>query len=113
MTARLIRSAALLALVGAALVLLPSSAQARHGVYRGCSGSDAANGITAVRVLHASCPTALSVAKRTNRVKCFLNGTVCTHRHLGRSWTCRLQNFASSSRVTCRSGLQGVRYRLG
>ena len=108
MTARLL----LIAAVAALLLALPSAAEAAH-TYRACAGTDRANGITKVWVLRGSCPAALSVAKRTNSVKCFLNGNVCTHRHLGRSWTCRLRNFSSHSRVTCRSGVRGVRYRLG
>ena len=58
-----------------------------------------------------SCKAAFRVAKRTNSVKCFLNGNTCTHTYRGRSWTCRLRG---GERVTCRSsGGRVVKYRLG
>jgi hypothetical protein len=91
------------------LALVPASAQAAE--YRSCSGSDRATGIASVRVLRVTCTQGLAVARRTNAVKCFLNGTRCTHTYRGRRWTCTLST--SSSRVHCRAGTRHVRYRLG
>ena len=98
-----------LVLTGLAL-LVPATASAD---LRRCSGADPDNGITKVRVQRVTCSTGLAVAKRTNSVKCFLNGTRCTHRFRGRRWTCRLSEGPSSPPVTCRAGRRVVRYRLG
>ncbi len=94
-----------------ALLLLPAAASAAE--YRTCSGTDRANGITSVRVLRTTCAEGLAVAKRTNSVKCFLNGSRCTHRFRGRRWTCTLTEGSSSARVHCAAGRRHVRYRLG
>jgi hypothetical protein len=106
----------LAALVPLAAVLsagaLPPAAQG-GAPYRSCSGGDPANGITAVRVLRLPCASGVAVAKRTNSVKCFLNGTRCTHRFRGRSWTCTLRSASSGDRVHCVAGRRHVRYRLG
>ncbi len=97
-----------------ALLLLalaaPGSASAD---LRACSGGDPANGISLIRVQGVKCATGLAVAKRTNSVKCFLNGVRCTHRFRGRRWTCRLGDEGPSARATCRAGRKIVRYRLG
>ena len=92
-------------------LLMPGSASAAG--LRACSGADPDNGITSVRVARVTCSTGLAVAKRTNSVKCFLNGDRCTHRFRGRGWTCRVREGASSERVTCRAGRRVIRYRLG
>jgi hypothetical protein len=91
-----------------ALAAFPPGADAAPS-YRSCSGGDPANGITNVRVLRLPCASGVAVAKRTNSVKCFLNGNRCTHRFRGRSWTCTLRG----TRVHCRAGRRHVRYRLG
>jgi hypothetical protein len=81
--------------------------------YRACSGADRDNGITRVRVLRTTCTEGLAVARRTNAIKCFLNGNRCTHRFRGRSWTCTISSGASPFAVHCRAGRRHVRYRLG
>ncbi len=91
----------------AALALAPGASAAT----RSCSQTDLANGVHALRASGVSCPAALTVAKRTNTAKCFLNGTSCTHTVRGRSWRCTLDEAAM--RVTCRSGGRVVKYRLG
>ena len=101
----------LLPLVLLAALILPASAAAADD--RSCSGSDRANGITSVRVLRTTCAEGLAVARRTNSVKCFLNGSRCTHRFRGRRWTCTLTEGSSSARVHCAAGRRHVRYRLG
>jgi hypothetical protein len=53
------------------------------------------------------------VARRTNSVKCFLNGDRCTHRFRGRSWTCTLRERPGRDRVHCAAARRHVRYRLG
>lgn len=77
---------------------------------RSCPQSDPANGLSGLRADGISCAKAFGVAKRTNSVKCFLNGNSCTHTYRGRKWRCVL---SQSSRVTCRSGGRVVKYRLG
>ena len=98
--------------VAACALLVPATAASAAGL-RACSAADPDNGITKVRVLRVTCSTGLAVAKRTNSVKCFLNGTRCTHRFRGRRWTCRLGDEGPSARSTCRAGRRVVRYRLG
>ena len=110
MTARTLTAALLLAAV---LALLAAAPAAQAASWRSCSGSDRANGITTVSALRLPCASALAVAKRTNAVKCFLNGKRCTHAFRGRSWTCRLSEHEDHSTVTCRAGLRGARYHLG
>jgi hypothetical protein len=92
-----------------AAVAVPTAASAAS--YGKCRGSDRANGIVAVWALRTTCSQAVAVARRTNSVKCFLNGNRCTHRFRGRAWTCTLSRSGES--VTCRAGGRGVRYRLG
>ncbi len=89
-------------------LLIPAPAEA--ATYRSCAGGDPDNGISAVRVLRIGCADGLAVAKRTNSVKCFLNGTRCTHRFRGRAWTCTLRH---GRHVHCAAGTRHVRYRLG
>jgi hypothetical protein len=96
----------------ACLAAVPSSAAAAAS-YTSCSGGDPANGITGVRVLRISCSSGLAVAKRTNSVKCFLNGNRCTHTFRERRWTCTLSESSSGGRVHCVAGRRHVRYRLG
>jgi hypothetical protein len=102
----------LLPAIVAALLAAPA-AEAGAASYRTCAGGDAANGIFRVQVRGTSCATGVAVAKRTNSVKCFLNGDRCTHRFRGRRWTCRLQEGAAGPAVHCRSARRNVRYRLG
>ena len=91
----------------AAALAAPAAAPAAT---RSCPQSDPANGLRSLRADGISCPKAFGVAKRTNSVKCFLNGNTCTHTYRGRSWRCTLRR---SSRVTCMSGQRVVKYRLG
>jgi hypothetical protein len=93
-----------------AVLVLSIAPSAEAATYRACSGGDAANGVSAVRVLRTTCSEGLAVARRTNAVKCFLNGSRCTHRFRGRSWTCSL---ADGERVRCVAGRRHVRYRVG
>src|SRR3954454_19040508 len=100
---------ALLAVALLALAALPATGSA--AATRRCPQTDPANGLSGLRAGGLSCAKAFRVARRTNSVKCFLNGDVCTHTYKGRAWTCRLTE--RSLRVTCRSGGKVVRYRLG
>jgi hypothetical protein len=100
-------------LLAGALAAVPAAPAAAAPSYRACAGADPANGITQVAVLRTSCRTGLAVARRTNAVKCFLNGTRCTHRVRGRSWTCRLGEREGHASVTCRARRAAVRYRAG
>jgi hypothetical protein len=103
---------ALLAATAASLALLPAGPAAAAS-YTSCRGADPANGVTNVRVLRIACSQGVAVARRTNSVKCFLNGRRCTHRFRGRAWTCTLTRGSRSDRVHCRAGRRHVRYRLG
>jgi hypothetical protein len=90
-----------------AAALAPSTAAAAT---RACPQSDPANGLRSLRADNLSCAKAFGVAKRTNSVKCFLNGNTCTHTYRGRRWRCVLRG---GERVTCTSGRRVVKYRLG
>ena len=94
-------------LVAAAALVAPATAPAAT---RSCPQSDPDNGLSGLRAEGISCAKAFGVAKRTNSVKCFLNGTTCTHTYRGRRWRCTIRQ---SSRVTCKSGGRVVKYRLG
>lgn len=96
-----------------ALAAVPAAPAAAAPSYRACEGADRANGITQVAVLRMSCRHGLTVARRTNAVKCFLNGTRCTHRVRGRAWTCRLTEHQGHATVICRNRRHGVRYHAG
>ena len=93
--------------LSAAALLAPAPASAAT---RSCPQSDPDNGLSGLRAAGISCPGAFAVAKRTNSVKCFLNGNTCIHTFRGRRWKCTLRR---SSRVTCTSGSRVVKYRLG
>lgn len=100
------RSLLVLSLTAAALVA-PSTASAAT---RPCPQSDPANGLRSLRAANITCPKAFAVARRTNSVKCFLNGNSCTHTYRGRRWRCVLRD---GERVRCTSGRKVVKYRLG
>jgi hypothetical protein len=101
------RKTILLALAAAALA--PATAAAAPAT-RSCPQSDRDNGLSGLRAANISCSQAFGVAKRTNSVKCFLNGNSCVHSYRGRRWRCRLND----PRVTCTStGGRVVKYRLG
>ena len=100
------RALILLPLLVAALAM-PSAAAAAT---RSCPQSDPANGLRGLRAANITCPKAFAVAKRTNSVKCFLNGNSCTHTYRGRRWHCVLRD---GERVRCTSGRKVVKYRLG
>jgi|SRR3954468_12462045 len=79
---------------------------------RSCPQSDPANGLVALRAARLSCVKAFAVARRTNAIKCFLDGDTCAHRFRGRTWRCRLRGAEARPRVSCRSGARVVRYRI-
>ena len=93
-----------------ALVTVAALAPAAGAATRPCPQSDPANGLSGLRTSGQSCKAAFRVAKRTNSVKCFLNGNECTHTYRGRSLHCVLRG---GERVTCRSGSRVAKYRLG
>jgi hypothetical protein len=90
------------------LAAVPADASA---ALRGCPQSDRANGITAVKVDRMTCRAGFRLAKRTNAIKCFLNGDACTHRYRGRLWGCQL--VSKGRAVRCLSGVKRTRYRIG
>jgi hypothetical protein len=95
--------------VAAAALAAPASAAAAPST-RSCPQSDPDNGLRSLRAAGVSCSHAFGVAKRTNSVKCFLNGNSCVHTYRDRRWRCRLND----PRVTCTStGGRVVKYRLG
>src|SRR4051794_29893723 len=78
-----------------------------------CPQTDPANGLVSLRAGDISCAKAFAVARRTNAIKCFLNGDSCAHRFKGRTWRCRLTETSTGARVRCTSGTRVVRYRIG
>jgi len=103
----------LLALVALAAAPAAATAAGAAPSYRACppAFSDPANGVAAIAVERMTCRAGLSLARRTNSVRCFLNGTSCTHRHAGRWWRCAL--VSEGTRVRCVNGRRKLRYRAG
>ena len=101
---------AFVVLVATVTVVLAVSPTAQASLRR-CPQADPANGINSVHVSRISCRAGFAVARRTNSVKCFLNGNTCRHRYRGRTWRCRFRERSTGGRVTCVSGRRSVVYR--
>jgi hypothetical protein len=106
------RTASALLLSVAALAVAVPAAPAATPTHR-CPQTDPANGLVGLRAGGLSCAKAFAVARRTNAIKCFLDGDTCSHRFKGRTWRCRLTDADTSPRVRCTSGAKVVRYRIG